>query len=299
MHENLKTLLPLLRFADFAALPDELMDLAEGALLVADLGSPTLDHAIYLRRLDALAAAVRAELQLDRHVSLQPEQIVRRPVALRVLRALRRVLADREGFAGNHDDYYDPSNSYLNDVLDRKRGIPISLSTVYIAVGRRLGAPLEGVGLPTHFVAKWPLPADEGGDLYLDAFSAGEVMDEDDCADFVRRLLPGEGNRLDPRWFDAISTRAILTRMLNNLKVVFLHLGDTSSALAVVDRLVILRPDLPQELRDRGLLRLALGESLLAASDLAAYVEAAPYAPEAQRLRKRLATIGEVRNKLN
>lgn len=300
MDENLKPLLPLLRFAAFAALPDEDMDLAEGALLVADLAYPTLDHAAYHRRFDVLAAAVRAELQLAHHRPLPSDQTCRRAVAAHVLRALRRVLADREGFAGNRDDYYDPRNSFLNDVLDRKQGIPITLSAVYIAVGRRLGAPLVGVGLPAHFVAKWPLPAGEGGDLYIDAFSAGEVMDEADCADFVKRLLAPSGTgRLDAQWFEAVSTRAILTRMLNNLKLVYLQRGETTPALAVVDRLVLLRPDLTQELRDRGLLRLALGEPLLAASDLSAYAARAPEAPETRRLRRRLATIGEIHNKLN
>lgn len=293
-------LLPLLRFAAYAALPDDQMDLAEGTLLVAELAYPDLDHAAYALRLDALADAVRAELDLNPDARLPAEMTGRRAVALRVLRAIRRVLADREGFTGNRDEYYDPRNSFLNEVLDRKQGIPITLSVVYIAVGQRLGAPLAGVGLPVHFVAKWPLPPEEGGDLYVDAFAAGEVMEEEYCRDFARRLISsGGGARLDPRWFAAVSTRDILTRMLNNLKLVYLQRGETAPALAVVDRLVTLRPDLPQELRDRGLLRLALGEPLLAAADLAAYAERAPGAPEMSRLRKRLATIGEIQNKLN
>lgn len=293
-------LLPLLRFAAYAALPDDQMDLAEGTLLVAELAYPDLDHAAYALRLDALADAVRAELDLNPDARLPAEMTRRRAVALRVLRAIRRVLADREGFTGNRDEYYDPRNSFLNEVLDRKQGIPITLSVVYIVVGRRLGAPLVGVGLPMHFVAKWPLPPEEGGDLYVDAFAAGEVMEEEYCRDFARRLISsGGGARLDPRWFAAVSTRDILTRMLNNLKLVYLQRGETAPALAVVDRLVTLRPDLPQELRDRGLLRLALGEPLLAAADLAAYAERAPGAPEMSRLRKRLATIGEIQNKLN
>jgi regulator of sirC expression with transglutaminase-like and TPR domain len=297
---NVKPLLPMLRFVAYAALPDDQMDLAEGALLVADLAYPELNHAACSRRLDALAAAVRNELNLDPGVSLPPDMASRRAVAMRVLRAMRRVLADREAFAGNREEYYDPRNSFLNDVLNRKQGIPITLSVLYIAVGRRLGAPLDGVGLPAHFVAKWPLSSNEGGDLYIDAFSAGEIMDEEYCADFVRRLIASSGSiRLDPRWFEAVGTRAILTRMLNNLKMVYLHRGETAPALAVIDRLVALRPDLTQELRDRGLLRLALGESLLAAADLAAYANLEPQAPEMGRLRKRLATVGEIHNKRN
>ncbi|MGH2515903.1 MAG: SirB1 family protein [Ktedonobacterales bacterium] len=300
MDENEARLLPMLRFAAYAALPDSQMDLAEGALLIADAAYPNLNHTIYNRRIEALADAVRAELRMASNAQLTSDETNSRAVAMRVLRALRRVLADREGFGGNREEYYDPRNSYLNDVLDRKQGIPISLSALYIAVGQRLGAPLVGVGLPAHFVAKWLLPSDEGGDLYLDAFAAGEVMGTEDCAAFVRRLLaPGAVIRLEPHWFEPVGTRTLLTRMLTNLKLVYLQRGETTPALAVIDRLVALRPDLAQELRDRGLLRLALGEPLLAASDLAAYAERSPHAPEMRRLRKRLATIGEIHNKLN
>ncbi|HLZ22598.1 MAG TPA: transglutaminase-like domain-containing protein [Ktedonobacterales bacterium] len=300
MDENERPLLPLLRFTAFAAQPDGQLDLAEGALLIAEMAYPSLNHATYFHRLDALADAVRAELSLAPDALLPSDQASCRAEAMRILLAMRRVLADREGFTGDREAYYDPRNSFLNDVLDRKQGIPISLSIIYIAVARRLGAPLEGVGLPVHFVAKWPLPPDEGGDLFIDAFTAGEVMDQAGCTDFLSRFVASTGgDQPDPRWFDTVSTRAILTRMLNNLKLIYLQRGETTAALAVVDRLVALRPDLPQEIRDRGLLRLARGEPLLAAADLAAYAERAPQAPEMGRLRKRLSTIGEIRNKLN
>lgn len=300
MGVNATALEPALRFGAFAALPDERLRLDEGALLVAEIAYPDLVHARVLRRLDALAAAVRAELGMAADEMLPADTLDQREVATRSLGALRDVLAGREGFHGNQEDYYEPRNSFLPDVLDRRTGLPIALSVVYIEVARRLGAPLVGVGLPAHFVAKWPLPAHEGGDLFVDAFG-GTILDQGECRRFVVRALVtnGAGPALDARWFAPATTRAIITRMLNNLKQVYLQSGDTAHALAVVDRLIQLRPDLPAELRDRGLLRLALGEVLLAAADLFAYADRAPQAPELRRLRKRLDAIGEVRAKLN
>ena len=300
MSVNGTALEPALRFSAYAALPDERLRLDEGALLVAEIGEPDLSHARVLRRLDALAAEVRAELGMAPDGTLPADSLDSREVAARALAALRDVLAGREGFHGNQDDYYDPRNSFLPDVLDRRTGLPITLSVVYVEVARRLGAPLVGVGLPAHFVAKWPLPLAEGGDLFVDAFR-GAVLDQGECRRLVVRALVTDGAPppLDARWFAPAGTRAIVTRMLNNLKQVYLQTGDTAHALAVVDRLVQLRPDLPEELRDRGLLRLALGEVLLAAADLFAYAERAPQAPELRRLRKRLAAINEVRAKLN
>lgn len=291
---------PLLRFSAFAARPDNQLGLAEGALLIAEIAYPALDASRPLRTLDRLAAAVRHELGLPPTGRLDEALVAERQEALRVLRAMCDVLAGREGFHGNRDEYDDPRNSFLNDVLDRRTGLPISLSVVYLEVARRLGAPLAGVSLPAHFVTTWPLDADEGGALFFDAFR-GEILDAGACRRFVIRLMsssPG-GPIVDARWFAPIGTRAILTRMLHNLKRVYLERGDTSAALEVVERLIVLRPDLPEELRDRGLLRLALGDSLLAAADIAAYAERAPNAPEVRRLGKRLAEAREVRAKLN
>jgi regulator of sirC expression with transglutaminase-like and TPR domain len=291
---------PLLRFSAYAALPDERLELALGALLITEAVYPGLDHRRYIRQLDTFAEQVRAELGMRDGELLPVDAVGRRETAEHVAGALRDVLAGREGFHGNQDDYYNPRNSFLNEVLETRVGLPITLSIVYIEIAKRLGAPLVGVGLPAHFVAKWPLSPDEGDDLFVDAFS-GRLMDLDNCRDFMRSLTVSAGGpqRFDIRWLEPVDTRAILTRMLNNLKHIYLQEGDTRAALDMVDRLVLLRPELPEELRDRGLLRLAVGETLLAAADLAAYAERAPAAPEVKRLRKRLASIGEIRGKLN
>ena len=290
---------PLLRFAAFSARPNERLGLAEGALLIAEMAYPHLPQRRYVRRFDALTLLVREELGLAPGERLPPASLEHRATAERVLQALALVIAAREGFFGNTDDYYDPRNSFLNEVMDRGSGIPITLSVVYLEVARQLGAPLAGVNMPAHFLTKWPLPQDEGGDLFLDAFHGGRIMECDDCRQFVRSLLGEAYSGWNPRWTDPLDTRAILTRMLNNLKLIYLQKGETAQALEVVDRLLLLRPDLAEELRDRGLLRLALGEPLLAAADIAAYAERMPAAPELGRLRRKFSELREVHAKLN
>jgi len=212
---------------------------------------------------------------------------------------LTLVIAEREGFSGATEDYYDPCNSFLNEVLDRGVGLPITLSVVYLEVARQLGAPLMGVNTPAHFLTKWPLSQDEGGDLFLDAFHGGRILEADDARFFVRSLQGETYAGWNPDWTEPLGARAILTRILNNLKMIYLQKGETAHALEVVDRLLLLRPDLAEELRDRGLLRLALGEPLLAAADIAAYAERAPTAPELSRLRRKFSELREVHAKLN
>lgn len=292
---------PLLRFAAFAARPDVQLDLEQGALMMADIAYTDLNFAHYQWRLHALAEVVREALGATAAGLHRPRMLRQRDTAMRVLETLRAILAEREGLTGNTEDYYDPRNTFLHETLDRGVGLPITLSVIYLEVARRLGIPLRGVGLPSHFMVKWPLPREEGGDLYLDAFHSGQVLDASACRRVVLDLMGqmGAPPYFDPRWTAPLGTRVILTRMLNNLKAIYLHRGETRLALEVVERLVLLRSDMPEELRDRGLLRLALGETLLAAADIAAYAERAPAAPEVGRLRRRIAELREVRASLN
>lgn len=289
----------LLRFERYARLPERRMDLGEGALRVAEIASTGLPHGRYVKQLDTLAAAVRSSLGSD--AGELAKRLGERAVAERVIASLREVLALREGFRGNDEDYYDPRNSYLSDVLRTRRGLPITLSVVYLEVGRRLGLPLVGVGLPMHFVVKWPLPREQGGDLFVDVFAGAKVWSYEECrVQIMSRMRSGAGVLgFDPRWTRPVGTRAMLTRMLTNLKTIYLTRGETRLALETVDRLLALRPEQHEELRDRGLLRLALGEPLLAAADIAAYAERAPDAPEIGRLRRRLLQSREMRARLN
>jgi regulator of sirC expression with transglutaminase-like and TPR domain len=295
----MQSLAASVRFSAWAARPPEALRLDEGALLIAEIGYPNLDHQRYIRQLDALAAEVWVTLGPSTRL-LRPRQLARRESALRVLEAINETLITRHGFHGAEEDYYNPRNSFLNDVLERREGLPISLSVIYLEVARRLGAPLEGVGLPAHFMTRWPLPVDEGGPLYVDAFQRGELLDEPTTRQFILRLIHAPArSAFDADWARTLDARQILTRMLRNLKQAYLMRGETAAALETVDRLTALRPDLPEELRDRGLLRLAIGEPLLAAADIATYLELTPNAPEGERLRRRIQSVREVRAKLN
>ncbi len=160
------------QFADLMARPDEEVDLAQAALLIACEEYPDLDVARYLRWVDALAHEVAARLDGD-------------PGPLEAVRALNGLLFDEEGFRGNLDDYYDPRNSFLNDVLDRRTGIPITLSTLYIEVGRRAGLAVDGIGLPGHFVVR------VGGTL-VDPFHGGALLTEEDCQKRLDRIYGGK-----------------------------------------------------------------------------------------------------------
>lgn len=288
-----------MRFSAWAAQPTERQRLDEGALLVAEIARPDLDHRPAIRLLDTFAAEVWESLGSDTRL-LRPEQTSRRRAAIRLIEAMNDVLVGRHNFHGATDDYTNPRNSFIDVALERRVGLPITLASIYLEVARRLGAPLEGVGLPAHFMARWPLPAAEGGPIYVDAFHGGCMLEDAEMRHFILTLIKAPArNRFEPAWLRALNTRQIVTRILLNLKGAYFELGDTAMLLEVVDRLTALRPDLPQELRDRGLLRLALGEPLLAAADIAAYLNRAPEAPENNRLRRRIASAPEVRAKLN
>ncbi len=295
----MRTLTAAVRFSAWAARPPEMQRLEEGALLIAEVGRPGLDHRHAIHKLDTLAAEVWAALGPSTRL-LRPNQVTRRDSALRVLEVINEVISARHGFHGSEDDYANPRNSFLDQALERREGLPITLSVIYLEVARRLGAPLEGVSPPAHFMTRWPLSDDEGGPLYVDAFKRGELLDEPTMRRFILNLIRDTGPYVfDPAWSRTASVREILTRMLHNLKQTYLQRGETALALEVVDRLTALRPDLPEEMRDRGLLRLAMGDPLLAAADITTYLKRSPSAPDGRRLRRRIESVREVRAKLN
>ncbi len=200
------------RFAQLVSGPEEELDLAEAALLIAQEEHPELDVAGYLRRLDGLAAAVRARL---------PEA----PEPADIIHSLNIQLFGEEGLAGNESEYYDPRNSFLNEVLDRKRGIPITLSVIYLEVGRRLGLPLAGVGFPGHFLVKY---SGADGELVLDPFAGGVTLSREELAQKLRRMY-GDANPFlaqIPQLLAPASKKEILLRMLHNLKGIYLQQND-------------------------------------------------------------------------
>lgn len=259
------------RFAQLVSGPEEELDLAEAALLIAQEEHPELDVTAYLRQLDALAAAVRARL---------PES----PSPADIIQGLNVQLFREEGLSGNESEYYDPRNSFLNEVLDRKRGIPITLSVVYLEVGRRLGLPLQGVGFPGHFLVKYPSAE---GDLVLDPFAGGISLSRAELEQRLRSMY-GESNPFlaqIPQLLASVSKKEILLRMLRNLKGIYLQQNDFTRALAVLDRIVLIAPDVAMEIRDRGAVHQRLGHLQAAMQDLRRYVQMAPDAEDSEAIR--------------
>lgn len=243
------------RFGACVAGPDAQIDLGKAALWLAADEYPRLDPQIYLGRLESLAERVRVA-----HA--------RRPGPFAALEALRAVLVEQQGFGGNSDDYYDPRNSFLNEVLDRRVGIPISLSVLWIEVARRAGVAMEGVNLPGHFVVRL---LDRRQPLLVDPFCGGMVLTAEGCEDRLRQAQ-GDDARLSVEDLAAASSKQILVRMLNNLRLIYLETEDYARALSIVDRLALIVGDSPKLRRDRGLLFARLQIYGKAWADLAAYL---------------------------
>lgn len=272
---------PSLRFREMVARPDADVDLAEASLLIAGEEYPDLEPGRYLARLDEMAAALRRRAGNAR----AEEAVV----------ALNRLLFEQEGFHGNNEDYYDPRNSFLNDVLDRRMGIPISLCTVYMEVGRRAGLSVEGVGLPGHFVVRLFSPA---ASVLVDPFHGGAVLTREDCQRRLDRIYSGR-LRLAPAMLAACGRKAILSRMLRNLKGIYVKAGDYVRALRAVEMLRSLDPQSVDELRDRGVLYAALDCFAAAAADLEAYLALRPQCAEAPQLAAKAAELRDRAARVN
>jgi len=268
---------------EFVALvrrPESALDLGAAALEVARVEHPGLTPAPWLARLDALAGGSRAARVAD---------------PLKALHRLREFLFEEEGFGGNTKDYYDPRNSCLNDVLERRVGIPITLSIVLMEVGRRIGLSLVGVGLPGHFVVR----ADVGAEpVLLDPFDGGALVTPERAADLVARAL-GRRVTLGPAHFAAADKHHILTRMLMNLRGIYCRRGDWDKALAVFDRLLVLDGEALAHHRDRGTVLVKLGRHHEGVREWERYLSACPQADDAPELRQQLRRVRERLASLN
>ncbi len=249
------------RFGHLAKLPDSEIDLAEGALLIAAEEYPGLDLERYVARLDALAGRVRRHLAFLQEPPAGGRAVLDADEA--ALHALHAVLFEEEGFSGaGREDAADPRHSFLNEVLERKRGLPIILSVVYCEVARRAGLDAVGIALPGHFIAQF---RGQHLSVYVDPFNGGARLEREDCADLLRRIFDARVD-LTPEHFLPASRKAILTRILNNLKGIYFQLGQLAKALAAVERILILQPALPsalEHIRDRGLILRQMGLLLL------------------------------------
>ncbi|MBI2313783.1 MAG: tetratricopeptide repeat protein [Betaproteobacteria bacterium] len=266
--------------------PDHRIGLAEAALIVASQEYPGLDIPAYIERLDLMGEELKARMPGEgAHAATQ-------------IRTLNRYLFDEQGFSGNAVDYYDPRNSYLNEVLDRKTGVPITLSIVYMEVGRRAGLHLEGVAFPGHFLVKCVLSV---GNVVLDPFGGGQALGLDDLARLLSQVRGGSPIEQDdiPTLLDSASNREILARLLRNLKGIYLQKEDLPRALAALDRMLLIFPEMAQDLRDRGLLHLKMECFRAARDDLGRYLDLDPEASDRGDIIRRISALEQIIARLN
>jgi regulator of sirC expression with transglutaminase-like and TPR domain len=222
------------------------------------------------------------ELKQRIRTEIEPQRVVERA---------NQYFFEEQHFKGNREEYYDPRNSFLNDVLDRRVGIPISLAVVYIAVGERAGLPVRGVGMPGHFLVKY---APASGEIFIDAFN-GRMLTRDDCAKMLEEMYGGTVP-MRPALLEPSTKRQILARILNNLKSLYLSRGDLNRALAASDRIMLADPHLTSEWRDRGLILFQMRKDSLALKDFSRYLEVQPEPDDAARIKQ---LRGELISRLN
>ncbi len=271
MDQNLR------RFRDAVAAERVRINLAEAALLCAQDAYPELDIPDTIKRIDGLAETLKRRLPADFSTTHR-------------LLALNNYLFRELGFSGDAENYYDPRNSFLNDVLMRKTGIPITLSILYIEIGTRLGLKLKGVSFPGHFLVKIRVT---GGDLVLDPYDRGRSLSEEDLRERLARFTGEQAAQSLPleEFLESASPRDILARLLRNLKAIYLEAKDLDRALTVMNRLVILLPGVPEERRDRGLAYAQMECPRAAAEDLGYYASERPLAEDAEKIAAQLAAV--------
>ncbi len=267
---------PYREFRQAADRPEESIDLGRAALTIALPEYPDLAIAEYLRRIDDLAIGAAERAGPDAN-------------PLRAIAALNFVLFSQHQFRGNRDAYYDAKNSFLNQVIERRTGIPITLSVLYMEVAKRIGLTLDGVGFPGHFMVK---TIAEGNEIVIDPFNGGEIKSRDDLAALLREMYGGKLGLRD-EFTAAVSKRQILRRMLTNLKAIYAKENDLIKTLAVLDRLLILDPAAAAELRDRGVIYSRLECYGQAKDDFERYLQLAPDAADAAAVREQLVELAK------
>jgi regulator of sirC expression with transglutaminase-like and TPR domain len=255
---------------------EEKIELSRAALTIALTDYPDLDIPDYLARIDLLAAEVAGRLG--------PEADIYRSIA-----ALNYVLFTQYGFHGNRDDYFNPKNSFLNEVIERKTGIPITLSVLCMEVAQRVGLRLDGVGFPGHFLVKC---VGDGEEIVIDPFNSGEIISREDIDKMLFDLYGGKV--MFHNDFLASSTKKdILKRMLANLKAIYIKGNDLVRSLSALDRLVILDPTSAVDIRDRGTVYLRLECYAQAREDFETYLRLRPDAEDAMLVREQLVRLAK------
>lgn len=275
-------------FAAEVAKPDESIRLEYAALLVGaeDLSHEHVDIDAYLLRLEDWAARARERLA-DSQSTERPQTAVE---------IFNHFMFEELELSGNQLDYYDPRNSYLHKVIDRRMGIPITLSIIYMEVARRAGLLAEGIGLPGHFIVR--VRERETQDFQLvDPFNH-QTLGMEDCQDRLDEAYDGRV-RLTEEHLRAVSRRAILVRLLTNLKAIYARAELYGQALATVERILLVAPHSVDERRDRGALLAQLDRLPEAIRESEAYLQLAPHAEDAEQVREHLTALQRRQATLN
>lgn len=269
--------IPPLTWQAILKAPRERLKLAEAALVIASEGYPQLDIAAYIQRIDKLALTLRQRLRAD----IAPAE---------KLALLNHYMFTELGFAGNGEDYYDPRNSYLNEVIDRKLGIPITLSVLYIEVGWRLGLPLSGVSFPGHFLVKCAL---RDGAVVIDTYAKGASLGIKDLQKRLRVLSGGMvvAPEAVMRLLTAAQPADIIARMLRNLKTIHIEAGEKARALTLMNQVLDLCPHAADDYRQRARLLEEMECFRAALMDFEAYLRLAPQAADASAVREKIAEL--------
>lgn len=270
------------RLRDALRYDDSEVTLDVAALELAGIEFPGLDLEASLFRLDHLADDLRSQVKAS-------------STGLDFINELNRLLFDDLQFRGNEGDYYDPRNSCLNAVLSRRLGIPITLSVLYMEVARRLRRPVSGVALPGHFIVVYE---DDNSRYWVDPFHHGRILSFEDCFSLAKETA-GVDVSSEPEALAPVTKRQILTRMLGNLKAIYLRGQALGKARQVLDLLIHSRPDFAEEYRHRGLIYLQQLNHRAAKADLEMYLALAPGAAERRQVEQQLLLIERWKAGLN
>jgi regulator of sirC expression with transglutaminase-like and TPR domain len=277
-------------FTELLAAGDDRIELARACLMIAEDAYPGLDVEGYVTEIARLALRLRARLSREAGAE---EKVVE----------LNQFLFEELGYSGNADHYYDPRNSYLNEVIDRRTGIPITLSVLYMELGRKIGLPLEGVSFPGHFLVRVRM---RGGMLVLDPFAGGDPQSEDELRARLERVVPREATGGVPvrdlpleQFLEPATNRQILARLLRNLKGIYRQAEMPQRMLDVLNRALVVTPDSTSDLRDRGIVYQQLQCYRAALQDLRDYVAREPDASDADEMRVKVIELSTLCARLN
>jgi regulator of sirC expression with transglutaminase-like and TPR domain len=275
----------LRRFGDLTSpeIPDEQVDLFRAALAIAQGEYPEMDSARHIARLQRLAERV-------------PLRLAQTTDPRATIEAINQVLFGECGLRGNRDDYFDPRNSFLNQVLDRGLGIPITLAIIYQEVGRRVGFPLVGVGMPGHFLLKH---IDERGEeLLIDVFDGGKILTQAGCQQRLDDIYGGQVT-LEREHLLAVTNRQVLMRMLNNLRQIYIAGRNLRKATEILNFVLALHPRSAEDVKQRAVLLYSGNKQSAALRDFEEYVRLAPEASDAAEIKNTAIAIRKTLAMLN